>query len=138
MAHTRYVQTTRPHPQLLSIVLVSCVIALSGCSRSEGRYPSPDGQREVVIDVGIASIDTVWTVSVREAAPLGHRRDIGCFTDDDPDSGTPTSVTWTDAGEFVIKTTADDAGVRVLLNPDGSASQVTQGGHDFLTPCPWS
>lgn len=119
--------------------MLSCVLAAAGgCSGDNPRYPSPDGQREVVIEVGNAAIDTVWSVSVRETAIFGNRYDIGCFTDDDPDSATPTGVTWTNADEIVIETTAGDAGVQIKLNPDGSASQVAQTADDFLIPCPYS
>jgi len=56
----------------------------------------------------------------------------------DPASEAPAGVTWTNADEIVIETTADDAGVQVELNPDGSAGQITQTADDFLVPCPYS
>ena len=119
-------------------MLLSCVLAGGGCSANEEHYPSPDDQREVMIEVDSASIDTVWTVSGHETTLFGDWRDLGCFTDDDPDSEIPVGVRWTDANEIVIKTTAASAGVVITLKPDGSAGQITQTADDFLVPCPYS
>jgi hypothetical protein len=52
---------------------------------------------------------------MRETGPFGNRSDIGCFTDDNPETAQPTSVWLADASEFVIETT-DGAGVRVEIN----------------------
>jgi hypothetical protein len=111
---------------------------LVGCSADEQRYVSPDGQREVVIDAGAWAIDRIWTVTIRDTGIFGHSEDVGCFTDDDPASGSPTGVSWTSANEFVIATDAQDSGVRVALNPDGSVREVKQDGNDLLMPCPAS
>jgi len=131
------VPTNKRRPWLAAGALSACVLAVGGCSGDELHYPSPDGQHDAVIEVANASIDTVWTVSVREKALFGDRRTIGCFTDDDPASETPTDVSWTEADEIAISTTGD-APVRVKLNPDGSAGQITQAADDFLVPCPYS
>lgn len=117
--------------------LAMCSLVLVGCSGTKERYGSPDGRREVVIERDQWVIDTVWVVTIRGATGLfGNEREVGCFTDDDPESGTPTGVTWTSADDFAIATTADAGDVRVSINPDGSTLAIEQPGDDLLTPCP--
>lgn len=138
LPHTLWVKTLRRRPWRSAAVILGCVLAGAGCAVDSDHYSSPDNQRAVVIEVGNSAIDTVWTVSVEERAMLGDGHVIGCFTDDDPESTTPTGVLWTNSNEFVIETTDDDLDVRVRINPDGAAAQVTQTAEDFLVPCPFS
>lgn len=111
---------------------------VGGCSGGQDHYLSPDGQRAVVIERGRTAIENLWTVSLEGPAIFAKRADVGCFTDDDPTSGTPTTVVWSSSDSFTIDTTAGGAGVRVVVHSDGTVRQIAQEGDDFLTPCPWS
>lgn len=123
--------------RLVALAVLSCVGGLGGCRNDEVRYPSPDGRREVVIDTGRASVDNVWTVSVRDTNLFGAGQEVGCFTDDDPGSSPPTAAVWPSADEVSIATTAAGAQVTVKLNADGRWA-TTQAPDNFLAPCPYS
>lgn len=120
------------------VALVGCVLVIGGCFGGRDRYPSQDGQREVVIERGRTAIENLWTVSLGDTAVFARHGAVGCFTDDDPTSGTPTTVIWSSSDSFTIETTAGEGGVRIDLNPDGTVRRVTQTGDDFLAPCPWT
>lgn len=111
---------------------------MSGCSGGKELYPSPDGQQEVVIELGHTVLEKLWTVRVRDTGLFGQSRSIGCFTDDDPDAGTPTAVSWLEANVILIETTAGEPGVRIELNSDGSVGRIEQNATDLLAPCPYS
>ena len=134
--HTQGVSIKRRPRWFAAALLLSCSLSLGGCSGPTERYPSPNGERDVVIELGQTVIDNLWTVSVAEDALFGASQVLGCFTDDDPSSGTPTGVTWSDADTVVIETTTTD--VRVGLNSDLSVGSVQQESDDFLAPCPYS
>lgn len=118
-------------------MLLSCIASFGGCSGGKDHYLSPDGRREVVIETARASIDTIRTVSVRYTKIFGNSQDIGCFTDDDPESALPTGATWPSAEEFAIATAADDVPVRAKLGAGGQWA-VVQAPDNFLSPCPYS
>jgi hypothetical protein len=90
-----------------------------------------------VVDRGRIAIENLWTVSLKDGA-TAKCVVVGCFTDDDPTSGTPTTVVWSSSDTFTIETTTVDAGVRVDLDANGTVRQVAQESDDFLTPCPWT
>lgn len=135
--HTANVTTNLRRSGPIAVVLLSCVGSFGGCGEDMAAYVSPDRRREAVIETGLASIDTVWTVSVRDTKTFSNREDVGCFTDDAPESAPPTGATWSSADEFAISTTADDESVRVALNADGRWAVAT-APDDFLAPCPYS
>lgn len=122
---------------LIVVVLLSCVASFAGCGEGKEHYLSPDGRREVVIETGRASIDTIWTVSVRDTKTYGKGQDLGCFTNDDPESAPPTSATWSSADEFAIVFAAHDLPVRASLDAGGQWA-VAQKPDDFLVPCPYN
>ena len=122
---------------LIALALGGFVFGFVGCSGRKS-YGSPAGYRQVVLREGTWGPDTVWTVTIREHRVLGARRDIGCFTDDDPDGATPTGVSWRSEDEFFISTTAGEEDVRVVLGPDGVVRDVQQAHRALLTPCPAS
>lgn len=118
--------------------MIGCVLVVGGCFSDRDRYPSPDSQHEVVVERGRTAIENLWTVSLGSTAVFAEHGAIGCFTDDDPTSGTSTTVVWSSSDSFTIGTTAGDAGVRIDLSPGGTVRQVTQPSDDFLVPCPWT
>jgi hypothetical protein len=119
-----------------AVLLLGCSVPFASCSGPRELYPSPDGEREAVVELGRTALENLWTVSVSEDRLFGDDQVLGCFTDDDPDSGTPTDVTWSNADSLVIRTTTTE--VRVELNANLSARGIEQGSDDFLAPCPYS
>lgn len=122
----------------MASALLACLLAVSSCSGGKEHYPSPDGRKVVVIESGRTVLEKLWTVTVRDKGLFGQSRSIGCFTDDDPDGGTPTAVSWPEANVVLIETTAGEPGVRIELNSDGSVGLIEQDATDLLAPCPYS
>ena len=121
----------------VAVALLSCAVSLGGCGKDEAHYPSPDGRREVVIETGRASADTVWTVAVRDTKPFGDDQDLGCFTNDNPESLSPTVATWPSTEEISIGTTAADIHLMMKLDADGRWA-TAEAPDNFLAPCPYS
>lgn len=124
----------------VAIVLLVPLL-VGGCSDGRLTYPSPDGERELRVEVG-SNLDTYWHLAIKEKGLFGDSTEVGCFSDDDPATGTPEEVSWANNNEVVIAwsaTEADDTVVegetRLRLDPDGKVLEIVQPREALMSSC---
>ncbi len=120
------------HRRLAKTAAVTCAGLVAGCALTAeeyGRYPSPDGERTVIVRTYADWIDPMYTVHLQHGSTT---IEIGCVNGDY--SGID-SITWLD--NQTIRLGLSDGGdgvIPVLLHLREGAIE-TEGESDLLHSC---
>jgi hypothetical protein len=117
-------------PRTTALVVLAVLAGFSGlvggvttwwdAGLGETRSTSPDGRAVLVVAEGIAVIDPLWIVSVREPSGVLVRvRPVACFNGDDPNNSL-TSATWVSADRVRL---VAGSGQEFLVTVDLAAGQ---------------